>query len=144
MRRVILPLVLNRLNLRFLIFLIDEMPSERFEKGSDGILFKPVYLRCNTAHEEAVGLVSGGIEAQVFAGIQIDLQVLQQFGAVDGFKFGMFGQETFDLQFVFFRQHAAGGVNQTALRFRPVWRRHRGYCVAVPKVWRRSRRIGGI
>ncbi|SUA23806.1 Uncharacterised protein [Neisseria gonorrhoeae] len=50
--------------------------------------------------EEAVGLVSGGIEAQVFAGIQIDLQVLQQFGAVDGFKFGMFGQETFDLQFV--------------------------------------------
>ncbi|CWM46046.1 Uncharacterised protein [Neisseria meningitidis] len=61
--------------------------------------------------------MSGGIEAQVFSGIQINLQALQQFGAVDGFKFGMFGQETFDLQLVFFRQHAAGGVHQAALRF---------------------------
>ncbi|CWO97822.1 Uncharacterised protein [Neisseria meningitidis] len=29
----------------------------------------------------------------------------------------MFGQETFDLQLVFFGQDAASGVNQAALRF---------------------------
>ena len=65
--------------------------------------FSTLILALQYGGEETVGLVFSGVEAQVLAGIQIDLQALQQFGAIDEFKLGMFGQETFDLLLVFFR-----------------------------------------
>ncbi len=103
-----------------------ESLSERFEKGSDGILFKQGYLRCNMAAKKPFICVLPNRGAGI-CHIQIDFS----FAEVHSWRVQIrdVWQGMSDLQPVW-----QDAVWQSGLSGFTQFGRHRGCCVAVPKV----------